>query len=108
MGASVRIYNVPYIKGAPTYVWHVNLVLEPVLHAFVLFCPCIRGRRVLENRQSADDEKIEQLEDLLKVATEAANEAERKYDEVGLTEVLLCVLHDALAGWRKLQYMYGA
>ena len=50
------------------------------------------------NRQSADDEKIEQLEDLLKVATEAANEAERKYDEVGLTEVLLCVLHDALAG----------
>ena len=57
-------------------------VYSDVWHVCGLFSPCIRGRRVLENRQTADDEKIEQLEDLLKVATEAANEAERKYDEV--------------------------
>lgn len=41
-----------------------------------------RGRRALENRTNVDDEKIEQLEELVKGATECTNEAERKYEEV--------------------------
>lgn len=41
-----------------------------------------RGRRALENRQSLDDDRIQVLEQMVKEATEAANEAERKYDEV--------------------------
>ena len=57
------------------------------VHVFAWFLFClfrmIRGRRALENRQNVDDDKIEQLEELLKAATEHTNEAERKYDEVG-------------------------
>ena len=34
-------------------------VYSNVWHVCGLFSPCIRGRRVLENRQTADDEKIE-------------------------------------------------
>ena len=57
----------------------------------VSICSCLllallaaRGRRVLENRSNADDEKIEQLEAMLKLATDHTNEAESKYDEVRL------------------------
>ena len=39
---------------------------------------------MLENRSTADDEKIEQLESMLKLATDHTNEAETKFDEVGL------------------------
>ena len=48
-------------------------------------CVCLflrRARRALENRQSQDDDRIEMLEQMVKEATDAANEAERKYDEV--------------------------
>lgn len=38
---------------------------------------------MLENRSTADDERIEQLEVLLKQATDHSNEAEIKFDEVG-------------------------
>ena len=38
---------------------------------------------MLENRSTADDEKIEQLESMLKLATDHTNEAETKFDEVG-------------------------
>ena len=41
-----------------------------------------RARRALENRTCQDDDKIEMLEQMVKEATEGANEAEKKYDEV--------------------------
>lgn len=44
--------------------------------------PHDRGRRALENRQNLDDDRIEMLEEMVKEATEAANESEKKYEEV--------------------------
>lgn len=41
-----------------------------------------RGRRALENRQNLDDDRIAMLEQMLKEASTAANDAEKKYDEV--------------------------
>ena len=46
------------------------------------YFPFYRGRRALENRTHLDDDKIEMLEQMLKDATESANESERKYEEV--------------------------
>ena len=46
------------------------------------YFPFYRGRRALENRTNLDDDKIEMLEQMLKDATESANESERKYEEV--------------------------
>ena len=54
------------------------------MFCLVLAIRVTRGRRVLENRSTADDEKIEQLESMLKLATDHTNEAETKFDEVGL------------------------
>ena len=53
------------------------------MFCLVLAIRVTRGRRVLENRSTADDEKIEQLESMLKLATDHTNEAETKFDEVG-------------------------
>ncbi len=65
-----------------------NPSLEESLHVFVWFyawCfPFHRGRKALENRTNLDDDKIEMLEQMLKEATEAANDSERKYEEVCL------------------------
>ena len=41
------------------------------------------GRKVLESRHLADDERIDQLEEQLKTAKFMAEDADRKYDEVG-------------------------
>ena len=41
-----------------------------------------RSRRALEKRQNVDDDRIQILEKMVKEATEAANDAERKYEEV--------------------------
>ncbi len=50
---------------------------------FYAWCfPFHRGRKALENRTNLDDDKIEMLEQMLKEATEAANDSERKYEEV--------------------------
>ena len=43
-----------------------------------------RGRQALEKRQNVDDDRIDMLESMLKDATESANEAEKKYEEVRL------------------------
>lgn len=40
------------------------------------------GRKVLENRTFADEERINQLEEQLKESTFMAEDADRKYDEV--------------------------
>lgn len=40
------------------------------------------GRKVLENRTIADEERINQLEEQLKESTFMAEDADRKYDEV--------------------------
>lgn len=45
------------------------------------FC---RGRKALENRQNLDDDRIVTLERMIKESTATAEEAERKYDEVGM------------------------
>ena len=47
-----------------------------------MFSIPFRSRRALDNKQGLDEEKITMLEQMVKEATEAANEAERKYDEV--------------------------
>ena len=47
-----------------------------------LFSIPFRSRRALDNKQGLDEEKITMLEQMVKEAAEAANEAERKYDEV--------------------------
>ena len=47
----------------------------------IYLCP-YRGRKALENRTTLDDDKIEMLEHMVKEATEAANDSERKYEEV--------------------------
>ena len=41
-----------------------------------------RGRKVLESRSLADDERIDALEEQLKEAKYIAEDADRKYDEV--------------------------
>ncbi|THD26237.1 Tropomyosin-2 [Fasciola hepatica] len=54
---------------------------------------CIPGRKVLENRTIADEERINQLEEQLKESTFMAEDADRKYDEAArkltITEVEL-------------------
>ena len=47
-----------------------------------------RGRKVLESRSLADDERIDQLEAQLKEAKYIAEDADRKYDEVTSTSGL--------------------
>jgi tropomyosin 1 len=48
-------------------------------------------RKVLENRSLSDEERMEALENQLKEARFLAEEADRKYDEVGRGGfVLLC------------------
>ena len=69
------------------------LLLSPPLHPplFVLVVDVSRvsfpnrGRQALEKRQNVDDDRIDMLESMLKDATESANEAEKKYEEVRLT-----------------------
>ena len=47
----------------------------------ISYFPC-RGRKVLESRSLADDERIDALENQLKEAKYIAEDADRKYDEV--------------------------
>lgn len=42
-----------------------------------------RARRSLENKQNLDGDRMSQLEEHLHLAKTSANEAERKYEEVG-------------------------
>lgn len=44
----------------------------------------IRGRKVLESRSIADDDRIDALEKQVKDAKYVAEEADRKYDEVNI------------------------
>jgi tropomyosin-1 len=44
-----------------------------------------RGRKVLESRSFADDERIDALEAQLKEAKYIAEDTDRKYDEVQFT-----------------------
>ena len=46
-------------------------------------------RKVLENRSLSDEERMEALENQLKEARFLAEEADRKYDEVGRRGVLV-------------------
>jgi hypothetical protein len=46
-------------------------------------------RKVLENRSLSDEERMEALENQLKEARFLAEEADRKYDEVGCLSSLL-------------------
>jgi len=51
----------------------------------MLLLTCVftcRGRKVLESRSIADDDRIDQLEKQVKDAKYVAEEADRKYDEV--------------------------
>lgn len=48
-----------------------------------------RGRKVLESRSLADDERLDTIEAQLKEAKYIAEDAERKYDEVIGLPVLL-------------------
>ena len=52
-----------------------------ILNISISYFP-YRGRKVLESRSVADDERIDQLENQLKEAKYIAEEADRKYDEV--------------------------
>ncbi len=45
-------------------------------------CLSNRGRKALESRSLADDERIDTLEQQLKEAKYIAEDADRKYDEV--------------------------
>ena len=51
------------------------------------------GRKVLENRTIADEERINQLEEQLKESTFMAEDADRKYDEVQFVVVVVVVVH---------------
>ena len=53
----------------------------PIPNISISYFPC-RGRKVLESRSLADDERIDQLENQLKEAKYIAEDADRKYDEV--------------------------
>lgn len=53
-----------------------------------------RGRKVLESRSLADDERIDQLEAQLKEAKYIAEDAERKYDEVIPVSAARCCYMD--------------
>ena len=71
------------------FLYHPTLVFYACFCVFEFFCwfvflKNIRGRQALEKRTTVDDERIELLEQMVKEATEAANEAEKKYDEVGV------------------------
>lgn len=48
-----------------------------------LFLPYFRGMKVIENRATKDEEKMEIQEMQLKEAKHIAEEADRKYEEVG-------------------------
>ena len=45
--------------------------------------PSHRGRKVLQDLNNQNDERITTLEDSLKTTQEGADESERKFDEVG-------------------------
>lgn len=47
--------------------------------------------KVIENRAMKDEEKMEIQEMQLKEAKHIAEEADRKYEEVGITQLQLCV-----------------
>lgn len=48
-----------------------------------------RGRKALENRQNLDDDRISTLERMVRESRAAAEEAERKYDEVNNCQALI-------------------
>ena len=52
------------------------------MHFFTTL-PSHRGRKVLQDLNNQNDERITTLEDSLKTTQEGADESERKFDEVG-------------------------
>ena len=48
----------------------------------LIHCEFTRARRALENRQTMDDDRMNVLERMVKETSQAAAEAERKYEEV--------------------------
>ena len=55
-----------------------------------------RGRKVLESRSIADDDRIDQLEKQVKDAKYVAEEADRKYDEVNMHDDRGCMSFTSL------------
>jgi len=51
-----------------------------------------RGRKVLQDLNNQNEERISTLEEMLKDSQEQANESERKFDEVGSEQPLQKVL----------------
>ncbi|KAA0183776.1 Tropomyosin [Fasciolopsis buskii] len=65
-----------------------RLNLNSFVLSEVLIITIVIGRKVLENRTIADEERINQLEEQLKESTFMAEDADRKYDEVNkITEL---------------------
>ena len=65
-----------------------NNIQSKLIHLFVL---ASRGMKVIENRASKDEEKMEIQEMQLKEAKHIAEEADRKYEEVSLP-LLWCLV----------------
>ena len=57
--------------------------------ALLTFPEYFSMRKVLENRSLSDEERMEALENQLKEARFLAEEADRKYDEVGNCDLML-------------------
>ena len=63
-------------------------------HMFPPFILSSRGMKVIENRASKDEEKMELQEIQLKEAKHIAEEADRKYEEVSFLAFLRLKLYD--------------
>ena len=83
----------PSVASVPTsyyLMWHYNQLPLNSRGLRMYVCMCVgfilwRARRVLENRQNMDDDRMGQLEISLKEAQDNATEADKKYEEVSLT-----------------------
>jgi hypothetical protein len=70
------------------------------LFFFSIALPPARGRKVLENRNVTDEERIGQLEKELEETIMLGEEADRKYEEVGKTQLdarVCCAFPQSLA-----------
>lgn len=72
----------------------LTAMLLIVLFACSLCCMVctIRGKKALENRFNKDDDRIETLERQVRQYKELAEEADRKYEEVGVHAQNVCLL----------------
>jgi len=88
-----KVTAYPSVASVPTsyyLMWHYNQLPLNSRGLRMYVCMCVgfilwRARRVLENRQNMDDDRMGQLEISLKEAQDNATEADKKYEEVSLT-----------------------